>query len=445
MPKTSIPTDQIDAGIDAINVRSEELQEVIGKIPHWIIRWGITIIFSALALLLIGSWIFRYPDIVSATILVTSKNPPATLVARVRGKIQHLLVEDNQLVNKGDYICVLENTANLQHVLGLKKKLADFQEYVDSFNPGSLDTFSRNEVLGDLQNPYEVFLKSLADYLHYLQLNYYPKKLLSLEQQLIKQNIYSGQLATQIVNLEEELKLAQNQYNRAESLFKEGIISRTDLENAKSAYLQKKDIYNTAETNLTQAKIQTNTLEQGAMDLQFQDAQQKKQMQLALKQNYNNLLSAILQWEYSYVLISPVSGKVSFTKFWIVNQNVVEGEKVVSIVPQEETGMIGRILLPLQGSGKIKVGQKVRIMFANYPYMEFGLVWGEIRSKSLVPVDNFYTLEVILPQGLKTSYGKTLEFSLEMQGTAEIITQNKRLIERLLSPFKMLFSQSRGS
>ena len=45
-----------------IELRSEEVQEVMGQIPAWIVRWGITILFIVVLALLVGSYFFRYPD-----------------------------------------------------------------------------------------------------------------------------------------------------------------------------------------------------------------------------------------------------------------------------------------------------------------------------------------------------------------------------------------------
>ena len=96
----------------------------------------------------------------------------------------------------------------------------------------------------------------------------------------------------------------------------------------------------------------------------------------------------------------------------------------------------------MQGAGKVKVGQKVNIKFVNYPYMEYGIVRGIIKTISLIPIESNYTVEVEFPQGLKTNYNKTLVFTQEMQGSAEIITEDIRLIERFLNPLKAVWKKN---
>ena len=89
---------------EEIELRSEEVQEILGRIPHWIIRWGITVIFLTMAVILAGSWFFQYPDIIESSLVVTTTHPPASIVARTNGKLDRLFVEDQQQVKQGDVL-----------------------------------------------------------------------------------------------------------------------------------------------------------------------------------------------------------------------------------------------------------------------------------------------------------------------------------------------------
>ncbi|GIQ58261.1 hypothetical protein Flavo103_13970 [Flavobacterium collinsii] len=92
------------------------------------------------------------------------------------------------------------------------------------------------------------------------------------------------------------------------------------------------------------------------------------------------------------------------------------------------------------GSGKVKVGQGVIVKLNNYPFNEYGSIKGRVRRISLVTnqqtlSDNqnkisSYLVDIDLPNGLKTNYGVELNFHAEAKGTAEIITEDRRLIER---------------
>ena len=45
-------------------LRSEEVQEVLGWVPPWILRSGITVLFFIVIVLFLGSWFYKYPDII---------------------------------------------------------------------------------------------------------------------------------------------------------------------------------------------------------------------------------------------------------------------------------------------------------------------------------------------------------------------------------------------
>jgi hypothetical protein len=97
----------------------------------------------------------------------------------------------------------------------------------------------------------------------------------------------------------------------------------------------------------------------------------------------------------------------------------------------------------MQRSGKVTEGQTVNIKLSGFPYLEYGMVQGIIRSKSKVSSDDAYMIEIELPQGLKTLYGRQLEFTQNMQGTAEIITNDRSLLEKMVSPFRHMISISK--
>ncbi len=103
----------------------------------------------------------------------------------------------------------------------------------------------------------------------------------------------------------------------------------------------------------------------------------------------------------------------------------------VAIVPPQTDKIIGRLLLPIAGSGKVKPGQRVILKLDSYPYYEFGTLRGLVVSKSLVPKDNQYAILVSLPDGLKTSYHRDIPFEQQMQGTAEIVTEDKQFLQRI--------------
>ncbi len=94
-------------------------------------------------------------------------------------------------------------------------------------------------------------------------------------------------------------------------------------------------------------------------------------------------------------------------------------------------------------SGKVKQGQRVHVKLDNYPYMEYGILTGEVNHISLVPNVEFYNVEVVFPHGLVSSYGKTIDLLQGMSGSAEIVTEKQSLFQRLLFPLKALIKNNK--
>ena len=59
--------------IDTLDVRSEEVQEILGMIPHWIVRWGIALFFVIIFIFIAGSFFIKYPEIINAPVVLLQK------------------------------------------------------------------------------------------------------------------------------------------------------------------------------------------------------------------------------------------------------------------------------------------------------------------------------------------------------------------------------------
>jgi len=426
------------------NVRSHEVQEILGYIPNWIVRWGITVLFATVLVLLVGSWFFRYPDVIASTVVVTSTNPPAALLSRSSGKIQHLFVTDTQKVEKNSVAAVIENAADYHQVFTLRGQLETLRSVLKNADLTRLKRiqFNRDYTLGELQAGYETLLKGYFDFKNFLDMDFNKKKLIALGKQLAMHKLsISGQEA-QLKLLEADHAICRQQFERAQIMFKEGYFSRNDFDAAESAFIQKQYSFEGAKSNLVNSRIQTLQLEQSIRELQLQDLQESNDHILELKQSCENMLGQIAQWEQNYVLKCPISGVASLAKYWSVNQNVKAGDVVLTVISEKKGKIVGKVVLPVQGSGKVKPGQPVNVKFDNFPYQEYGMVRGVVVAKSLVPSEDSYTVEIGFPEGLKSNYKKILKFDEGMKGSAEIITENIPLLLRLLQPLKMILRSS---
>ncbi|MCE7063212.1 hypothetical protein [Dyadobacter sp. CY343] len=130
---------QIYPVISSVNpfreLHSDEMQEIVGAPPHWILTWGISAFFGMLLILFAVCWFIRYPDIVPARISLTAFEAPRTIVVRSEGKLDRLLIKDGQQVLKGQSLAFTESTADHEQVLNLSQQLTILENFQLSRHP----------------------------------------------------------------------------------------------------------------------------------------------------------------------------------------------------------------------------------------------------------------------------------------------------------------------
>lgn len=422
--------------LDNLELRSENVQDILSQPPNWMIRWGNTLVLGILGMILLMSYFIKYPEFISAPIIVTSQNPPEKLEARINSKIEKILIKNQQEVKKNEILMILQSTANYQDVLRLKK-------LVDSISPNQIFSFPITETsrfkLGELQSDYNTFAKAFQDEKLFTKLQPYAPENLAANQGLLE---YSGRIATlkQQLSLEDEkFDLSKKNFNRSQSLFDQGVISKMELENEKIKYLQAEQNLKNIHISLSQMQEGISTINKTKSGASISAQKDKSNYASQTLQMFEQLRKSLKQWEQSYLFISSTDGVASFQQFWGENQFIKTNDVVLSILPNDRMAVVGRMQVPSNNSGKIFPGEKVLIKLDNYRFQEYGIVEGKVQNISLAPDDkgNYY-VDVVLPNALMTSYHKTLTFDKELKGNAEIVTQDLRLIERFFYQIREL-------
>ncbi len=423
---------------DDLKIYSEEVRDVLSDPPKAILKWGNTILLGFIVLLLLLSWIIKYPDIITTQIVITTNIPPEKLVARTSGKLEAILVNDRMNVTKNTPLAVIENSANFKDVFLLKSIVDTINIDKNKFPFEQL----KSAQLGEIESFFAVFQKeSIADELN--------SKLQPYQVEGSAQSYEAIQLKERLSLLESQKSINQNELilqksdlDRYETLFKKGIIAAQEMEKQRLIYLQSQKNYKSVLSTISQLKSSLNELNRNSKTTQINENTANINLERNVIQAFYGLKKAIKDWEINYVLRSSIAGKVSFLQLWAANQTVNAGDNVFAVIPKNENGYIGKLKAPAQNSGKIKVGQNVNIRLANYPDREFGMIKGKINAISLTPdKDGNLLINVSLPKKLETSYKKQISFQQEMSGTADIVTEDLRLIERLLYQFRDIFKR----
>jgi multidrug resistance efflux pump len=303
-----------------------------------------------------------------------------------------------------------------------------------------LSIFANTQLqLCENQSAYATFITSLHEYGRFMELDYYTKKIHAQEVLLKGQRNYLALAQKEYSLIEKDIELSKSMYARDSILYLHKAMIAAEFEESGSKYLQSLRSKENAKMNLVQAEMQLSQHEENLLDIRKQAFDEEETRRTELKNSIEQLTAQLSGWEQSYLLKTPISGRVSFMTVWSHSQNVKSGETVFIIQSTDSLSVLGKALLPLQGSGKVHVGQRVHIRLNNYPDQEFGYVKGEIKSISPAPTDdNKYVVEIVLPDGLRTNYGKNLPTSRELKGTADIILAKRNVLERLLSPLRKI-------
>lgn len=425
---------------ETFELRSEEVQDILTKVPNWMIRWGTLLIFAIILMLFFVSWFIKYPDVVNTEIVITTNIPPEKIVSKSSGRIEAILVKNKAIVPKNSILAIIENTARYQDVFLLKS-------IVDHYNindPKTTFPFSKlkNTQLGEIESAYAVFQKDYQaqELNHDLQPFAIENRAQVSEKIQIKERLEI--LQQQKVINESELQLQKNEIARFEALFNKGIISAQEMEAKKLGFLQAQKNYKSLLSSISQLRSSLIDNTKSSQNSQINSTKEEVNLGRNMAQSFYQLKKVIKDWELAYALKSSISGKVTFLQVWTENQTINIGDNVFSIIPDAKNGFIGKVKAPALNSGKIKTGQRVNIRLANFPDREFGVLKGKIQNISLVPdKDGNLLIDVALPNGLMTSYKKQIVFQQEMKGSAEIVTEDLRLIERILYQFKSIFEQ----
>ncbi|MCL7752481.1 HlyD family efflux transporter periplasmic adaptor subunit [Polaribacter sp. Z022] len=423
--------------IEDIELRSEEVQEILSRVPNWMIRWGNTLFLLLIVMLLLLSWFVKYPDVITSDAIITTKIPPQKEFARTTGKIDTLFVKDTQIVFDNQPLAIIENTANYKDVFFLKSIIDTIKVQKENFS------FPINKIpilfLGDIESSYDLFENNYINYI----LN---KELDPFSNEAIANKITTSELNRRLINMQSqktlnkrELEFNQKDLERSKSLFDKGVISEKEYEIKQLEYLQAERNYKNITVSISQIRESISNSKKTSKGTEISRIREEMTLLKNTIQSFNQLKKSIKDWEMQYVLSSKMDGKVSFLNYWSQNQTVSQGDLVFTIIPKKSSSFIAKLKTPAQNLGKVRIGQMVNIKLQNYPDYEFGVLKGEVRNISEISnKDGFYTIDVSLPTKLITSYNKEIEFKQEMRGTAEVITEDLRLIQRFFYQFSKI-------
>jgi HlyD family secretion protein len=429
--------------IDGVELRSEELQEMLTRPPAWLTRWGAALFSGLLCLIILLSWFIKSPDKITGTFTLTTENPPIELSSRNSGKIQKLFVRDNQPVNHNDIIAEIENPMGIEGVRYLESLISQIQNYVT----GKVDDrgihVESTLTFGDAQADYNNLIKNYQDHIELVSNPFHKERVRELRDQLNWQTELLAINRNQSTIFESQLKNAKTRFAIEEKLYQEKVNSDVEYIQQQDAWLEKLMQNENYKKAIVQGGMTISDLKKQIRQLEFEFEEKLRANKLAMLESIKNLKNYITKWQQTYTVRATSAGMLSYLKP-LYNNQYVKAEDALFAIVQDQGDYVAFAIVNSTGAGKVKKGQRVRLKLDNYPYQQFGSIDGVVRDISLLPqasetsanesgevAKSSYRVTIGLANKLMTNYDVQLNFKPNMTGQAEILTDDLRLLERV--------------
>lgn len=412
----------------------QEIRQIMGEPPGWIVRWGNSLVLICVTMLFLVAYWVKYPDTIPLPLVLQTENPPIRVPAPETAKIDFLAVEEGDPVEEGQVLVEFESSTDVADLKELEILLSEIS--VTGIT-SKLD-LPKNLKLGNIQGTWSSFSENYKDYLFFINKNQTRRRLAILNDKIYETKKLNDVLQKRKAALLETQRIKANTLNRYKQLLQEKAVSVVTVENLETEYISLRSTIEDLEAEYISNELSIQGLEEQKLNLRMDKDKDGNEKLIRLEEGVQKLRSEVDKWKLDKLLKAPIAGTIAFSKPLAENEFVNSGEELMTIVPEgDSTGqIIGLGTLPTEGAGKVEIGQRVNIQVDNYPFEEFGILRGNVKSIARIPKERNYLVEVELQDSLVTTYGEVLNFRQQMSGTADIITRERRYLFRLFDKLR---------
>ncbi len=413
-----------------IELRSDEVKDIIGTPPSWILRWGTILVIVLTLMLTMLSYFIKYPDTTEGEITIITSGLPIDLSTNMSGILSDFFVEEGERVKKNQPLAMLQNDVNYVEYMLLEPQIA----IMESITKGNLvDDYSpkQNLVLGSLESSYTRLRRSYEKYAQSVIVDQSMVQIGKLKNQQRK-------VSVTVASWEKKLKIATDELNAA-------VKNNLGFAAIKEKQFQVEKIKSNIATYKKEIADIGRLINDEKGNKKEGNDKSWEDFQIKLVEMRN----AIRDWQYKYLIMAPTDGTIRmYSPNWKdrLKQGVDKGEGLMAIIPAAKGGEADskqepniELLVKAEGFGKIQTGQQVNIRLDHYPYREHGMIKGYVFEKSDVQRDDHYIVGVKLVDGFNSTFGNELIPAPKMKGTAEVLTEDRRVLGRIFEQFRNLF------
>ena len=320
---------------------------------------------------------------------VTALKPnqrPQTIHSIIAGRIEKWYVQEGQFVKKGDTILFISET---------KEEYLDPDLVKNTEQQLQAKEFTVQSYMGKVKaNDTQIDALIKSRQLKYEQATN------KIAQANLKIQSDSIELAAAVLNN----KIAKEQLNRMESLYKEGLKSLTDLETRRlklqetqAKVISKENDYLTSKNELINVTIELQSINADYSD-KIAKSESEKYASLSNMYDAEAIVSKLQNQfiNYSirsgmYYILAPQDGYITQAIQVGIGETIKEGSEIISIMPSDYELAVEMFVNPMD-IPLLEKEQKVQIQFDGWPAVIFsgwpGISYGTYGGK-IVAIDNF--------------------------------------------------------
>lgn len=372
--------------------------------------------------------VIKYPVSVKAEAQIRPQGELKIVQSSAEGRIKEILVKENQDIQTGDQIALLEDDRLQIQKSQLQNKIEQFQAELKQIK-SKLD---RHKIAIEIENiKNERTVDTLKAELDEITRNYQDRSitvamqveeahadLISAEEELQRAQLELESAQAELKSSELALNAAIFKRDLYEKISAEGIISRARFREAELAFKQGEQDYNVRQSRL---KVREKIIEQRKQNINAtkarltrlkahlnptqapinaqkhkiaQEVARGKTTLITLKKEEDELKQEIIRIQQQInhtekelqkiegflaqtIIYSPLSGVLFNLNLRNMSQNVGIGDEIAQIAPSDVSLAIKGLVRNADIS-KVKIGQKVQMKISACPYPDYGTLKGKV-------------------------------------------------------------------
>ncbi|WP_087721872.1 HlyD family type I secretion periplasmic adaptor subunit [Pandoraea sp. PE-S2T-3] len=367
------------------------------------------------------------------------------------GIVRKILVDDGQQVKKGDLLVVLDSVEEHADLMQLERQLTtaqldagqvqDFLATLDghagapAWDTGTGSAIQVERARSLLASHQAIFRAKVA----------------SVAAQRAEDDAMLAASASEIERLKVRRDVLANKESALKTLLEHNGVARLKWLEAQQELAENDQTLNAERQRSRQHRA---TLARLAEDLNQARAEFRREALTELTKANDQMREAQLsidryrQREQYRFLRAPVDGTVQQRAIHTVGGVVQPAQTLMIVVPHDVPLAVEAKVLN-QDAGFVKAGQAVTLKIEAYSYTKYGTLAGTVEHVSQDAVNDeklgpVYMARIRLPRESVSQNGHVLHIQTGMAVTVEIKTDERRVIDYLLSPIKEVTSESFG-